>query len=172
MEHEAPFTDQSDEPSSESSEIIQTELSASELAMLSGSNSRMSKAMWILGAVGTLICLITGGWRWTGGFLVGATLSSINFGLLRKGASKITSAAAETAFGNGETDTTRPTPPGVIGLAVRFVLRYALIGLSGYAIYKSSLFSVGAFCAGLFLFLGALLAEAIYELQFSLRQPK
>ena len=52
---------------------------------------------------------------------------------------------------------------------MRFVLRYALIGLVGYAIFKSSFVSLGAFFLGLFLFIAAILAEVAYEIYRALR---
>jgi hypothetical protein len=57
-------------------------------------------------------------------------------------------------------------PGGVWG---RFVFRYALIGLVGYAIFKSSLVSLGAFFLGLFLFIAAILAEIGYQVYCAFR---
>jgi hypothetical protein len=48
-------------------------------------------------------------------------------------------------------------------VAARFVLRYALIGAAGYAIYRSSALSMTAFFFGLFAALGAILIEMAYE---------
>jgi hypothetical protein len=53
----------------------------------------------------------------------------------------------------------------------RFVLRYALIGVAGYAIFRSSTLSLEAFFAGLFIAIGAILAEAAYQIYRGFRDP-
>jgi hypothetical protein len=63
----------------------------------------------------------------------------------------------------------RPNVPGAMGSAIRIMLRYALIGAVGYAIFVSSFVSLSAFFIGIFLFVGAALVEAAYELYSALR---
>jgi len=62
-------------------------------------------------------------------------------------------------------------PHGAVASAFRIMLRYALIGAAGYAIFVSSLISLEAFFAGLFLFVGAVLLEVCYELWRGLSGP-
>lgn len=45
----------------------------------------------------------------------------------------------------------------------RFIFRYALLGLAGYAIFLSSAISLKAFLLGLFVFVAGLMAEAVYQ---------
>jgi hypothetical protein len=75
--------------------------------------------------------------------------------------------AAATAVEEGVPGQSAPRPAGAVW--VRFVLRYALIGLVGYAIFKSSFVSLGAFFLGLFLFIAAILAEIVYEIYRAFR---
>jgi hypothetical protein len=49
------------------------------------------------------------------------------------------------------------------------MLRYALLGLSGYVIFLSSLVSLGAFLAGLFVLVGGLMVEAGYEVIYEFK---
>ena len=54
-------------------------------------------------------------------------------------------------------------------MVLRVMLRYALIGVIGYVIFKSSFVSLSAFFIGLFLFLGAILIEMAYEVYSGFR---
>ncbi|MGH9783847.1 MAG: ATP synthase subunit I [Terriglobia bacterium] len=159
-----------------------------EVELLAGTERRINRAMWALGAVGTLLCLLGGGWGWGAGFAIGAVLSALNFRWMKTGVQALADAAAlsdasaaaeparlpEKAEPSTEESSEQgipatsppPRPRGVWG---RFVLRYALIGLVGYAIFKSSFVSLGAFFLGLFLFIAAILAEVAYEIYRALR---
>ncbi|HET9838643.1 MAG TPA: ATP synthase subunit I [Candidatus Angelobacter sp.] len=56
------------------------------------------------------------------------------------------------------------------GIVLRFVLRYVLIGVAAYAIFKSSAMSLYGLCAGLSLPVGAVLIEAAYAIYGALRR--
>lgn len=56
------------------------------------------------------------------------------------------------------------------GIVLRFVLRYALIAVAAYAIFKSSAMSMVGLCAGLSLPVGAVLTEAAYAIYSALRR--
>jgi len=73
---------------------------------------------------------------------------------------------------DADSSASQPPPPRGrgAGVAARFVLRYALIGLAGYAIFVSSLVSLGAFFLGLFLFIAAILAEVAYQIYGAFRR--
>ena len=159
-----------------------------ELELLAGTEQRINRAMWALGAAGTLLCFLGGGWSWGTGFAVGAALSALNFRWMKTGVQALADAAslsdaspaAEPASLPGKAESSAgesseqgipeasppPRPRAVWG---RFVLRYALIGLVGYAIFKSSFVSLGAFFLGLFLLIAAILAEVAYEIYRALR---
>jgi hypothetical protein len=172
-----------DEPGPESQPIP-----APEAELLAGTERRINKAMWALGAAGTLVCFFGGGFGWGAGFAIGAVLSALNFRWMKLAAHAVAdaasgpppSAAPGPAFVTDPASSEAPAadevvpeqsaPPRPAGAVwVRFVLRYALIGLVGYAIFKSSFVSLGAFFLGLFLFIAAILAEIVYEIYRAFR---
>jgi len=65
--------------------------------------------------------------------------------------------------------TDRSRSPKPVRMAIRLALRYVLIGVAAYVIFKSSLISLRAFFLGLFLFIAAVLAEIMYEVYYSFR---
>ena len=162
---------------------------AAELELLAGTEQRINKAMWVLGAAGTILCLLGGGWGWGAGFAAGAVLSALNFRWMKTGVQALADAASlsdashtaepaglpETAASSAEESLDQTTSvaasrrPRSRSVGGRFVLRYALIGVVGYAIFRSSLVSLGAFFLGLFLFIAAILAEVAYEIYRALR---
>jgi hypothetical protein len=163
-------------------------LPASEAELLAGTEQRINRAMWALGAVGTVLCLVWRGWGWAAGFAIGALLSALNFRWMKSAAQAVADAATTPAPSAGPglasvsgnagaavpaaqeaaSEPSAPTrPTGAVWL--RFVFRYALIGLVGYAIFKSSFVSLGAFFLGLFLFIAAILAEVAYQVYRAFR---
>ena len=132
---------------------------APEAELLAGTERRIHRAMVALGAAGTIVCLLWRGWGWGAGFAIGAVLSALNFRWM---------ATAAHALGDAASSQIAPARPRR-GVVARFVLRYALIGLAGYAIFKSSFISLGAFFLGLFLFIAAILAEICYQVYCAFR---
>ena len=128
---------------------------------------------WMAGfavGVSAVLLLLLGPWH-AGGFAAGAALSVLNFHWL-KAAIDALAAHFQPAPGGlaGERAGTPPAggpsgpPPGRGLLLAKFFLRYALIVLVGYGIFRSSLLSLSAFLGGLFVFVAGVLAEMIYEL--------
>jgi len=141
---------------------------------LSGTGRRINRSMLILAFAGVAICWMWRGAMWAGGFAAGALLSALNFHWLTRAVSTIAEqAAAPGASQNtsqNQEQLSRPAPRRrSTGLVLRVMLRYALIGLIGYVIFKSSLVSLSAFFIGLFLFLGAILIEMTYEVYSGFR---
>ncbi|MBI2817851.1 MAG: ATP synthase subunit I [Acidobacteria bacterium] len=135
---------------------------------LSGSGRRMYRFMLVLGVTGTAVCWVWYGWRWAAGFAVGSALSALNFHWMYRAIDSIT----RSFLPQGRDENNSPVrPPGAAGSALRIMLRYALIGAAGYAIFVSSFISLEAFFAGLFLFVGAVLVEVCYELWRGLSSP-
>lgn len=165
-----------------------TAIPAPEAELLAGTEWRINRAMLVLGMAGTVVCSVWGGMAWGAGFAIGAALSALNFRWM-KGA---VHALADAAMGQlaqpprnehageggaesqpeeepGQGPAQRAQPGRGMGVVVRFVLRYALIGLVAYAIFISSFVSLGAFFAGLFVFIAAILAEVGYEIYAAFR---
>ena len=148
------------------SDVLPTEaIAPTERELLSGAERRLNLATWVLGIAGIAICWLWYGTRGAGGFAAGAILSAVNFRWLKGAANAVSALAVGGTESTPEQAAGHPQPAGLV---IRLLLRYALIGVAGYAIFKSSFFSLGAFFAGLFLFLGAILVEVAYEICRSL----
>jgi hypothetical protein len=111
--------------------------------------------LWIawLGAVASLALLFWKGWRTSLGFAVGAGVAGLNFHWI-KGAAD----ALMAKF------TSQPDPQPPKRVAAKFILRYALIAIAGYVIFKYLRVSAAAFLGGLLVVAAAIMAEMIYEL--------
>jgi len=119
----------------------------------SGAYARIIRCMLALGIVATIAVLVRFGLAVAAGFVVGCAIAFVNFHWLKR----VVSALADRATANGE----RPSSMGVV---LRFLLRYFLIALGAYVIFKISQDSLYGLLAGLFLPVGAILMEAAYEL--------
>ncbi len=99
--------------------------------------------------------------RWRGamalGFLAGCIVGVVNFYWLKRTIEALADSVTQP-------EVSRPSPKVV----ARFFLRYAFIAVVGYVIVKSSAGSVYGFCVGLFLPVGAILIEALYEVYIAL----
>ena len=97
--------------------------------------------------------------RFAVGFLAGGTIAIVNFLSLKR---LVIAFADRVIASSGERRSS--------GLVLRFVLRYGLVALAGYAIFKSSAMSAYGLLAGLGLPAVAIMIEAGYELYASLRR--
>lgn len=107
---------------------------------------------WLAGG-GAVAALALGGWPAAGGFLAGSVASYLNFRWLKR---------LVEALGPG----TAGKPPRA-RVAVFLGLRYALLGLGGYVILKSSVISLPAALAGLFVSVAAVILEIVFELAYA-----
>jgi hypothetical protein len=125
----------------------------------SGAYARILRFMAGLGIVATIAVLMRFGTIVAGGFVVGCAIAVLNFHWLKR----VVSALADRATATGERQSSK-------GVVLRFLLRYFLIALAAYAIFKISRDSLYGLLAGLFLPVGAILIEAVYELYATLRR--
>lgn len=93
------------------------------------------------------------------GFLLGCVIAYLNFQWLKSGIS----ALADRVTNTGKAQSGK-------GVVVRFLLRYALLGVAAYAILTSFPASLRGLLAGLFLPVGAIACEAAYELYAAITQ--
>ena len=93
------------------------------------------------------------------GFLGGGAIAVLNFVSLKK---LVIAFADRVIYSQGNQRSS--------GLVLRFVLRYGLVALAAYAIFKSSAMSAYGLLAGLGLPVPAIMIEAGYELYGSLRR--
>jgi hypothetical protein len=92
--------------------------------------------------------------RWpAAGFLLGCIISFLNFHWLKSGVSGL----ADRVTNTGKAQSGK-------GIIARFLLRYALLAAAAYAILTSFPASLGGLFVGLFLPVGAIACEAVYEL--------
>jgi len=86
------------------------------------------------------------------GFLLGCVISYLNFHWLKSGVTGL----ADRVTNSGK-------PQSGKGIIARFLLRYVLLGGAAYAILASFPASLRGLFVGLFLPVGAIACEAIYE---------
>ncbi len=125
----------------------------------SGAYTRILRFMLGLGIVATLAVLLRFGPAVAAGFALGCAIAALNFYWLKR----VVSALADRATQSGQRQSSK-------GVVLRFLLRYFLIALGAYAIFKISRDSLYGLLAGLFLPVGAILMEAVYELYAALRR--
>ena len=148
-------------------EHASSQIPPAERELLAGAERRIVRALWLLAIVGTPLCWLLRDWRWAAGFAIGAVLSGLNFSWMKAGVQAMADAASPAS---GESVSTLRARPSTVGVVARFVLRYALIGAVGYAIFKSSLVSLTAFFLGLLLIVLAILAEMAYQVVCAFRK--
>lgn len=122
-------------------------------AFYSGALGRIRNSMIVLALV-----LSAGTWWKFGraaalGFLGGCVIAYLNFQWLKSGVSGLADRVTDTGK--------RQSGAGIVA---RFLLRYVLLGAAAYAILTSFPASLRGLLAGLFLPVGAIACEAVYEL--------
>jgi hypothetical protein len=125
----------------------------------SGAYERIVRFMLGLGIVATIAVLLRFGPTVAAGFVVGCALALVNFYWLKR----VVNSLADRATASGERQSSK-------GVVLRFLLRYFLIALGAYAIFKISRDSLYSLLAGLFLPVGAILIEAVYEFYAAVRR--
>jgi hypothetical protein len=114
---------------------------------------RLVRAMMVSVALAVTASAILAPWRVTSGLLLGGALSLLNFHWLQ------TSIAAVFKVGTGERPRVKIS---------RYVLRYFVLGVTGFAAYQLRLVSLPAMFAGLCSFVPALFVEAFRQFYFAI----
>jgi hypothetical protein len=99
------------------------------------------------------------GWASALGFAVGAAASWLNFHSLARGVESLADRVVNA----------HSQERGSMVVA-RFLLRYLLVGIVAYAIFKGSFYAFRGFLAGLCLPVAAILSEAAYEAYAAFRR--
>ena len=97
--------------------------------------------------------------RFALGFLAGGAIAIVNFVSLKR---LVIAFADRVITSSGEQRSS--------GLVPRFLMRYAIVAVAGYAIFRSSVMSAYGLLAGLAIPAVAIMIEAGYELYGSLRR--
>jgi hypothetical protein len=122
------------------------EASNRDRAWLDRAVARIWKLTWALGAGGAVALLIWRGWAWSAGWVIGSTLSALNFRWLK-----------QMADGVGS-QTAKPRKAVFLGM------RWILLGGGLYVILKYSAIKMPAALAGLLLSTAAVMVEILFEL--------
>jgi hypothetical protein len=93
------------------------------------------------------------------GFLGGCIIAYLNFHWLKSGVAGLADRVTDT--GKRQSG---------FGIVVRFLIRYVLLGVAAYGILTSFPASLRGLLAGLFLPVGAIACEAVYELYAAVRR--
>jgi hypothetical protein len=108
---------------------------------------RISHSILWIGGVGTVAVFAAAGWKWGGGFVVGATVAWFNFHWLKR---------LVEGLGGGRR-------PGGVWLAGR----YFLLGIGAYVIVRFSPISAPAIIVGTLVLIAAIFAEVLFELLYA-----
>ncbi|HEY6348081.1 MAG TPA: ATP synthase subunit I [Candidatus Angelobacter sp.] len=119
---------------------------------------RLNFSLALLLTAGVLTFLSLRDWKMSLGFLLGGLIGVFNFVVLKR-----TVAAVGQVVAEGRA--TRSVKRQVF----KFFFRYLLLAAALYVIFKSSAVSVYGLFLGLFLPVGAILIEAVYELYNAIR---
>jgi len=122
--------------------------------------ARITRSMLATALLAGAIFLWRPGWKFATGFFIGCALAFLNF----RGLERLAAGLSDFIAKNPDR-----APSGRV--VRRFLLRYVLIGLGAYVIFKSLGTAVYGFFAGLFLPVVGIFYEAVYELVTSLRSP-
>jgi hypothetical protein len=139
--------------------MTQEQLTSPPDAFYSGALDRIRRSM-----IALALALSAAAWWNFGrasalGFLGGCIIAYLNFHWLKNGVSGL----ADRVTNTGK----RQSGAGIIA---RFLLRYVLLGAAAYGILSSFPASLRGLLAGLFLPVGAIACEAIYELYAAVRR--
>lgn len=119
---------------------------------------RLNFSLGLLLAAGVLTFLSLRDWKMSLGFLLGGLIGVFNFVVLKRTVAAVGEVVAE---GRATRSVKRQM--------LKFFFRYLLLAAVLYVIFKSSAVSAYGLFIGLFLPVGAILIEAIYELYGALR---
>ena len=124
-----------------------------------GTIDRIKRTVLILGLILTPICWLLYGLRPAAGFLLGASLSYLNFHLLARAVHGLADRIVQQGSGEkGEM------------IVARFLLRYLVIGAVVYVTFVSSFGAFKGLLVGLCLPVAGMMAEAGWELYSALRR--
>jgi small-conductance mechanosensitive channel len=119
----------------------------------SGALARIRGFMLVLALAAVPLCAAVFGARPALGLAAGCAIAWVNFYWLKRVISAFADRVAATE--------TRPPSSGIV---LRFMLRYFLMAIGAYVIFRLSPASVYGLLAGLFLPVAGIACEAVYEL--------
>lgn len=130
---------------------------ASSEAFFAGAYGRIFRLMIAIVLVTAPVLLYLLRWRFAAGFLLGAGVALLNFYWLKSAVSGLADVVTQTG---------RPSTGGIVA---KSLLRYGLLAIVVYGIFRGSGEVVHGFFAGLFVPVAAMVCEAAYEAWSALR---
>jgi ATP synthase I chain len=143
----------------DSPEAKSTQTQAAAEHFYSGALDRIRRDMMVLAPLLTMATAWKFGARPALGFVFGSAISYVNFHWLKR----VIAGFADRATGTATAESGQ-------GIVFRFLFRYVLMAVGAYVILSVSPASLNGLLAGLFLPVGAIACEAIYELYAALRR--
>lgn len=135
------------------------QLAGADDRFFSAAFQRIVRTLVILLPCIALILWLAFNHRFAVGFLIGGAIAIVNFLSLKR---LVIAFADRVIASHGKERSS--------GLVLRFLLRYGLVGVAGYAIFKSSAMSAYGLLAGLGIPAIGIMIEAGYELYGSFRR--
>src|SRR5579872_6081000 len=117
-----------------------------------GALSRIERVMLLLWIGVTVTFLVLFGWRLALGVAIGSGIAYLNFFWLKR----MVMAVADRVTLSGQRESG-------VGVFIRFLLRYTLMGIAACVIFSVSPASLKGLFAGLFLPIAAIACEAAYQ---------
>lgn len=145
--------------------MIDTAREAESRQFFAGAASRAVRIGGVLTLVALALAAIFFGKRVMVPLALGALVGALNTWWLARSTASFARRAVASADPGREGER-----PGSAGILFQYALRYLLVAIAAYAIFKSTLFSILGFFAGLFLPVVSLMSEALYEAWVSNRR--
>ena len=142
-----------------SEESLSPDHASSGESFFSAAFERIIRILAVLLPCSTILLWIFFNHRFAVGFLVGGTIAIVNFLSLKR---LVIAFADRVIASSGERRSS--------GLVLRFLLRYGIVAVAGYAIFKSSAMSAYGLLVGLGIPAVGIMIEAGYELYGSWRR--
>lgn len=133
------------------------EMAASSAAFFAGAYGRLARLMVAVTAATAPVLLVLLTWRFAAGFLLGAGVAMLNFYWLKSAVGSLADVVTQT----GQRSTA--------GIVAKSLLRYGLLAVVVYGIFRGSGEVVHGFFAGLFVPVAAMVCEAAFEAWSALR---
>ena len=116
--------------------------------------NRLTRIAIVLGMLTVLAGSLYTSWKFVVSFLLGSTISYLNFRWMKQGVDRMLGSFAQ--------DVRSARSPSARGVILKYFLRYALIGGSLYAIFRYQFFEARGAILGLLLFVAAVLVECLH----------
>lgn len=135
-------------------------------AFYAGAITRITRLLPVLSALGAAVAWWRAGGWFAAGFLAGCVVSYGNFYWLKRAVEALATVTVQQGHELNAVERRSIAQAAVL----RFLMRYGVIGIAAYAIFRISVSSLYGMLAGLFVPAAAIVCEAVYELYAALRR--